>query len=300
MTAPTRPLAGAVAIVTGAGSGLGRSHALALADRGANLVVNDLPSAVDATLTLVAEIQDRGGRAVPVFASAADPASGEQLVRGALDAFGRLDIVVSNAGVLRSDVFPDVDDDNWELHQSVHADGAFRLLRAAWPTLTSQGYGRVVLTTSAAGLFGANGLTSYGASKMAVVGLLRVLAAEAASTDIRVNAVAPLAWTPMSQAGGRVGSTAQFLGSERFSQFAPEHISEVVVLLSRPDCPARGKILTVGGGRVAEVLVGETLGYQGEPLTSEEMLERWDEITDRANVLYPTTLREELAAFVWE
>ena len=295
-----RPLEGSVAIVTGAGSGLGRSHALTLVARGARVVVNDLPTAVDHVREVVAEIGQRGGRAIDALVSAAEPSAGDQLVSRTLNAFGRLDIIVSNAGVLRSKSFPEVDDADWDLHRSVHADGAFRLMRAAWPILSAQDYGRVILTTSAAGLFGAHGLAAYGASKMSVVGLLRVLAVEAGGTGIRVNAVAPLAWTPMSQAGGRIGSTAQFLGPDRFSRFAPESVSEVVALLSRRDCPAQGQIITSGGGRVAEIMVAETEGYRGRPLSSEEMLERWDEITDRSNVAYPSSMRDELAGFAWD
>lgn len=296
---PARSMAGAVAIVTGAGSGLGRAHALALARDGACVLANDLPVAADAVQELATEIIDAGGRASVALVSAAEERAGEQLVARAVDEFGRLDIVVSNAGTLASSLFPGVDDADWELHNVVHAHAAFRLTRAAWPVLMAQDYGRIVLTTSAGGLFGAPGLAAYGASKLSVAGLMRVLAVEAAGTGVRVNAVAPLAWTPMSQAGGRVGSTAQILGSERFATFQPEHVSELVVLLSHPRCPAHGQILTAGGGRVAEVLIAETWGYRGQALNWRELLERWDEVTSRTGLTYPASMREELANFVW-
>jgi len=297
MTAVPKPLAGRVAVVTGAGSGLGRSHAMVLAGNGAKVVVNDLPSAQAEVDDVVASIASSGGVATTCLASAADPASGQAMVEHALDEFGRLDIVISNAGVLRSGVFPDVSDSDWDLHRAVHLDGAFRLVRAAWPTMLAQDFGRIVLTTSAGGLFGAPGLAAYGAAKMGVAGLLKVLAVEAADSGIRINAVAPLAWTPMSQAGGRTGSTAQILGADRFAEFLPGHVSEVMVLLSHPDCPAQGQILTAGGGRVAEVMIAETHGYRGSPLEWHELLQRWDAITDHAGVTYPRSMREELAGF---
>ena len=293
-----KPLSDRVATVTGAGSGLGRAHALALARNGASVVVNDLPSAQQPAEEVVAEIRAAGGTAITALASAADPDSGTAILDRALEEFGRLDIAVANAGVLRSGLFPAVSDEDLDLQRSVHLDGAFRLARAAWPIMLAQRFGRIVLTTSAAGLFGAQGLAAYGASKMGVVGMLRVLAVEAADSGIRVNAVAPLAWTPMSQAGGRTGSTAQILGPERFEQFLPEHVSEVVMLLSHPDCPAQGQTLTVGGGRVAEVTIAETRGYTGEPLGWRGLLARWETICDRAGVSYPRSLREELAGFV--
>jgi len=292
-----KPLTGRVAIVTGAGSGLGRTHALVLARAGASIVVNDLPSAEDAAEETVAAIVAAGGTATTALISTADVEAGEFIVEHAVSDFGTLDVIVANAGVLRSGLFPAVSDEDWDLHRSVHLDGAFRLARAAWPVMQNKDYGRIVLTPSAGGLFGAHGLTAYGASKMGVTGLLKVLAVESADTGIAVNAVAPLAWTPMSQAGGRTGSTAQILGPDKFATFAPEYVSEVVLLLSLEQCPARGQIVTAGGGRVAEVVVAETVGYSGAPLDWREMLAKWDTICDRTAVTFPASMREELAGY---
>ena len=292
-----RPLTGRVAIVTGAGAGLGRAHAKALARAGALVMVNDLPSAQDAAADTVAAIEAEGGGAALALAAAEDPDSGPAIVRAALEHHGRLDIVVANAGILRSETFPHVSTELWDLHRAVHVDGTFHLARAAWPHLEAAEAGRLVLTTSAGGLFGAHGLSAYGASKMAVVGLLRVLAVEAADTSIRVNAVAPLAWTPMSQAGGRTGSTAQILGPDHFASFSPSHVSEMVVALSHPDCPAQGRILSVGGGHVAEVFIAETQGYTGDPLDWRGVLQHWSTITDTEAMSAPRSMRDALAAY---
>ena len=296
MTDNRRPLAGHVAIVTGAGSGLGRAHALTLARLGARIVVNELSTAVNAAKSLCAEIAAAGGEAVTLLASVSDPNSSEQLVAAALDRFDRLDIIVCNAGVLRPGLFPAVDDETWQLHQSVHADAAFYLARAAWPTMIANNYGRIVLTTSSGGLFGAPGLAAYGASKLSVVGVLKVLAVEASETGIRVNAVAPLASTPMSQAGGRTGSTAQILGAA-FDAYSPEQVSAIVAALCHPQCPAQGQVLACGGGRVAEIVIAETAGIRSTQLNCDEVLARWDEICARDTLAVPRTMREELALY---
>jgi len=261
------------------------------------VVLSEHPDSASSANDTAAEIADSGGKARVILADVRDPLTGNHLVDNALDAFGRVDVVVVNAGVLRSSMFPDVSDGDWQLHSSVHVDAAFHLVRAAWPHMASRAYGRVVMTTSAGGLYGAHGLSAYGASKMGVVGLLRVLAAEAIGTGIVINAVAPLAWTPMSQAGGRTGSTAQILGADRFATFAPEYVSEVVLLLSTPDTPADGQVFAAGGGRVAEVVIGETAGYNGPPLDWNGLREQWTTICDRTTVNYPTSMRTALAAF---
>jgi NAD(P)-dependent dehydrogenase (short-subunit alcohol dehydrogenase family) len=290
------PLTGHVAIVTGAASGLGRAHAHALAALGARIIINDLPSSKQAAGGVADNIVAAGGEAVSELVSASDPDAGDRLVDAAMRAFGRLDIVVSNAGVLRAGLFPDVSDEQWRLHVSVHLDGAFRLARAAWPALRAQDYGRIVFTTSSAGLFGAHGLTAYAAAKMGVVGLVKVLALEAGNRGIRVNAVAPLAWTPMSSAGGRTGSAAQILGT-RFEQFSPDCASQVVALLCHPECPANGQIFAAGGGRVAEVVVAESTGYQATSPSWTDLLAHWDQVCARESLSVPRDLRDELAMY---
>ncbi|MGH9035158.1 MAG: SDR family NAD(P)-dependent oxidoreductase, partial [Acidimicrobiia bacterium] len=192
------------AIVTGAGGGLGREHALLLASRGAQLVINDLGGAVDGTgastgpaQKVVEEIEAAGGVAVADTNSVASKEGGEAMVQTALDAFGRVDIVINNAGILRDKSFSNMTDELWDPVLDVHLRGAMCVTRAAWPHLREQNYGRVVCTSSAAGIFGNFGQTNYGAAKMGLVGFTRALAQEGAKHNIKANAIAPVAKTRM-------------------------------------------------------------------------------------------------------
>ena len=197
---------GKVAIVTGAGGGLGRQHALLLASRGARVVVNDLGGSVRGdgsdkgpAETVVGEITDLGGEAVADGSSVATPEGGEALVNTAIDAFGRVDIVINNAGILRDKTFHNMTPDLLEPVIDVHLKGAFYVTRPAWIKMREQGYGRVVNTSSNSGILGNFGQSNYGAAKMGLVGLTRVLAAEGAKYNIKVNAIAPLARTRMTE-----------------------------------------------------------------------------------------------------
>ena len=197
---------GKVAIITGAGGGLGKQHALSLASRGALVVVNDLGGAVDgsgsdagAAQLVVDEIKAAGGEAVADTDSVATPEGGEAIVQTAIDAFGRIDIVINNAGILRDKTFHNMTPDLLDPVLDVHLKGAFNVTKPAWVHMREQQYGRVISTSSAAGVFGNFGQTNYGAAKMGLVGLTRVLAVEGARYNIKANAIAPLALTRMTE-----------------------------------------------------------------------------------------------------
>jgi NAD(P)-dependent dehydrogenase (short-subunit alcohol dehydrogenase family) len=286
---------GKVAIITGAGGGLGRQHAMALAARGALVVVNDLGGAVDgsgsdagAAQLVVDEIKVAGGDAVADTNSVATPEGGEAIVQSALDAFGRIDIVINNAGILRDKTFHNMTPDLLEPVLDVHLKGAFNVTKPAWVHLREQRYGRVICTSSAAGIFGNFGQTNYGAAKMGLVGLTRVLAVEGARYGIHANAIAPLARTRMTE--DIIGSMGDRLD--------PKLVTPVVVYLAHESCDVTGRLFSVGGGRVAEVFIGETNGYVGGDITPEDVAEHWSTITDREGYEVPTSLAEETALFL--
>jgi NAD(P)-dependent dehydrogenase (short-subunit alcohol dehydrogenase family) len=255
---------GKVAIITGAGGGLGRQHALLLASRGAQIVVNDLGGAVDGTgasagpaQQVVEEIEALGGAAVADGNSVASQDGAEAMVKTALDAFGRVDIVLNNAGILRDKSFANMTPDLWDAVIAVHLTGAYNVTRAAWPHLKEQAYGRIVSTSSAAGIFGNFGQANYGAAKMGIVGLTRVWAQEGGKYNIRANAIAPVARTRM---------TEDLLGP-LVEKIAPELVSPVVAYLASAECDVNGEIYSVGGGRVSRIFIGEAPGYFKKDLT---------------------------------
>ncbi|HEY4409016.1 MAG TPA: SDR family oxidoreductase, partial [Acidimicrobiia bacterium] len=286
---------GRVAIITGAGGGLGRQHALLLAARGAQVVVNDLGGAVDGqgssagpAQTVVDEIAKAGGLAVADTNSVASAQGAAATVQTALDAFGRVDIVINNAGILRDKSFANMTDEFWDPVLAVHLTGAAQVTWAAWPHLQAQGYGRIVNTSSAAGIFGNFGQANYGAAKMGLVGLTRVLAQEGKKHDIAVNAIAPVARTRM---------TDELLGPLA-DKVDPALVSPVVAWLAHEDCPVSGEIFSVCGGRVAQVFVGETAGFFKKDLDVEDVRDHFDEIRSRDGYFVPTSARSELKVIV--
>jgi NAD(P)-dependent dehydrogenase (short-subunit alcohol dehydrogenase family) len=275
---------GRVAVVTGAGRGLGREYAIALAARGASVVVNDIGVALDGgggdaapAAEVAAEIERAGGIGLADRNSVATPAGGAALVQGALDAFGRLDIVVNNAGILQDKAFHKLAMDQVDPVLAVHLDGAFHVCLAAWPHLREQAYGRIVNTTSTSGLFGNFGQASYAAAKMGVVGLTRVLALEGARYDIKVNAVAPGALTRMTPSGVVSGPSA----------LATSQVAPVVTYLCHESCAVSGEVLRAAGGHVARVFFGITEGYRNPELTAEDIRDQLEVIRDTSAFSVP-------------
>ncbi|MBK8332110.1 MAG: SDR family oxidoreductase [Acidimicrobiaceae bacterium] len=287
---------GKVVIITGAGGGLGRQHALLLASRGALVVINDLGGAIDgsgsdkgAAEHVVDEIKAAGGEAVADTNSVATPEGGAAIVQTALDAYGKVDVVINNAGILRDKSFHNMTPDLLNPVIDVHLKGAFYVTQPAWVVMREQGYGRIVSTSSAAGVFGNFGQTNYGAAKMGLVGFTRVLAAEGAKYNIKANAIAPLALTRM---------TENLMGGAFGDKLAPGLVSPLVAYLAHEDCPVSGQLFSVGGGRVAHVFIAETQGYFKEDLALEDVRDNWETIIDRDGFGVPGNLAEETAMFL--
>lgn len=283
---------GRVAIITGAGGGLGRSHALELAKRGALVVVNDLGGSVDgqggshtAAQQVVDEIKAAGGEAVASYDSVATPEGGKAIVQTALDAWGKVDIVINNAGILRDASFKNMTPELLEPILDVHVKGAFYVTQAAWASMRENNYGRIVNTSSAAGIFGNFGQTNYGAAKAGLVGFTRVLAVEGAKNNIKANAIAPVAKSRMTE--DLLGPLVDKLG--------PEFITPVVAWLAHEDVPVTGEVYSCGGGHVARVFTGVTRGYTDtESLTIEDIRDNFDQIRDEDGYVVPANLTEEL------
>ena len=290
---------GRTAIVTGAGRGMGRAHALLLAARGANVVVNDLGGAMDGTgadagpaQQVVEEIRAAGGQAVAETSSVATPEGAEAIVAKAVEAFGGVDIVVNNAGILTPHNFPDTGVEDLERNLAVHLGGTFNVTRAAWPQLVKSSAPRVVLTTSCA-LFGSPFLIAYGAAKGGLYGLGRNLAAAGAEHGIRVNLIAPYAKTRMADPdidvneGARTEVAAEDEGPTVFDRLLPENISAVVAYLAHESCELTGEVLSCGGGRVARIFLAETQGFGAAGVTPEDIAANLGPICDERDYYVP-------------
>ncbi|MFP5327352.1 MAG: SDR family oxidoreductase [Acidimicrobiia bacterium] len=281
---------GKVAIITGAGGGLGREHALLLAARGARVVVNDLGGSVtgeggDAgpAHTVAKEIEDAGGVAVADTNSVSTPEGGEAIVQTAIDNFGRVDIVINNAGILRDKTFHNMTPEFLEPVLDVHLKGAFFVTRPAWIKMREQGYGRVINTSSNSGVLGNFGQSNYGAAKMGLVGLTRVLAAEGAKYNIKVNAICPVAKTRM---------TEELLGPLA-DKLDPKLVTPIVAWLAHEDCPVTGEIYSAAGGRIARFFIGLTEGYYNPELTLEDVRDNFDKIRSEEGYIVPSGPGEE-------
>jgi NAD(P)-dependent dehydrogenase (short-subunit alcohol dehydrogenase family) len=268
-----------VVVVTGAGGGLGREYALTLAKEGACVVVNDLGGARDGTGAgsamadqVVTEIKDAGGRAVANYDSVAEPEGAENIIKTAIDEFGKVDGVVSNAGILRDGTFHKMTYENWDAVLKVHLYGGYNVIRAAWPHFREQSYGRVVVATSTSGLFGNFGQANYGAAKLGLVGLINTLAQEGAKYNIKTNALAPIAATRM---------TEDILPPEVLKNLTPEYVAPVVAYLCTEEVPDSGSIFIVGGGKVQRTALFQNDGVTfTAPPSVDDIAGRWSEIED--------------------
>ncbi len=279
---------GQVAIVTGGGGGLGRAYALELARRGARVLVNDLGCARDGTGSsresadkVVAEITAAGGQAAANYESVATPEGGERIVRAALEAFGRVDILINNAGIVRDKSLAKLTPDMWDGVISVHLDGAYHVTRPAFLAMREQNYGRIVFITSATGLYGNFGQTNYGAAKLGVVGLMNSLKPEAARYEIQVNAVAPLAFTRINE---------DVIPVDLQDALKPESVAPLVVYLCSKECAVSGHVYNAGMGYFSRAAIVTSpaagVSLRGQMPTVEGIRDEWDRIDALGNEVY--------------
>ncbi|MFT7091274.1 MAG: 3-hydroxyacyl-CoA dehydrogenase/3a,7a,12a-trihydroxy-5b-cholest-24-enoyl-CoA hydratase [Candidatus Azotimanducaceae bacterium] len=282
-----------VAVVTGAGNGLGRSHALLLGSLGASVVVNDLGAALDGTGSsetvadgVVNEIKAAGGNAVANPDSVID---GEKIIQCALDNFGRVDIVINNAGILRDKSFHKMSDADWDLVYDVHLRGAYKVSRAAFPYMREQGYGRFVMTTSAAGIYGNFGQANYSACKLALHGLSQTIAIEGASKGIKSNTIAPLAASRM------MGSV---MDEETMAMLNPELVSPLAAFLCHESCDSSGGLFEVGAGWISKVQWERSEGAYFDPkgFSIDDVESSFDKINDFSNSSNPKNTGSSLKA----
>lgn len=286
-----------VVIVTGAGGGLGRAHALLFARHGAKVVVNDLGGSThgeganaSAADKVVEEIRAFGGTAVANHDSVTD---GDKIVQTALDHFGRIDVLVNNAGILRDKSFHKMEDADWDLVYKVHVEGAYKTTHAAWPHLREQNFGRVIFTSSTSGIYGNFGQSNYGMAKLGLYGLTRTLAIEGRKNNILVNAIAPTGATRMTEG---------LIPPQVFEQLKPELVSPLVVYLGSAACQDTGGLFEVGGGWVGKVRWERSLGAGFDPragFSPEDVAAQWQRICDFDGAAHPAdnveALREMMA-----
>ena len=270
---------GRVVVITGAGGGLGRQHALLFAEEGARVVVNDLGGDRHGTGSssamadaVVSEVTSAGGEAVANYDNVATLEGGQRVIETALDAFGQIDIVVNNAGILRDRSFHKMTPEEWDAVLRVHLYGSFNVTRAAWPHMRAQRFGRVIVTTSTSGLFGNFGQANYGAAKMGMVGLINTLAVEGVRYNVTANAIAPLANTRM---------TADVIPDDDLARLDPAYASPAVVHLASEECTDTGMIILASAGHYARIGFMQARGVQfHEVPTVEDLALAWDEIVD--------------------
>jgi len=268
-----------VVIVTGSGNGLGRSHALQFAQRGAKIVVNDLGGAIDgsggsseAAEKVVDEIKQNGGEAIANGSSVTDKAGVKKLVEDTMAAFGRIDVLVNNAGVLRDKSFGKMALDDFEFVVDVHLMGSVYCTKAVWPIMVEQNYGRVIMTSSSSGVYGNFGQTNYGAAKLGVVGFMNSLKIEGQKYNIKVNSLIPVAATRM---------TESLMPKEALEKLKPDFVSPAVLFMASEDAPT-GIMLSAGAGvyALAQIIQGPGVALTGDDANPDKIAERWSEISD--------------------
>ena len=295
-----------VALVTGAGGGLGREHALMLASRGAAVMVNDLGSPTmggqdhdpSPAQAVVEEITAAGGVAIANSDSVASREGAESMVASALEEFGRLDILINNAGIIRNRTFLNIGEYEFEPVLDVHVKGCFFVTRPAYEHMKTVGYGRIINTSSGSGLFGSFGQTAYSAAKAAIYGFTRTLAIEGSRYGVHVNAIAPGALTRMTgDVLGDDGAMAEMTGlsgEDLVYQMGPHQVAPAVVYLAHESCSLNGETLSASGGRVGRAFMGVTKGIYEDDLTLETVAERIDEVCDEAGYLVPNNVDQEI------
>ncbi|XP_005096557.1 peroxisomal multifunctional enzyme type 2 isoform X2 [Aplysia californica] len=277
---------GKVVLITGAGNGLGRSYALAFAERGASVVVNDLGgdhsgsgSGTKAADKVVFEIKSKGGKAVANYDSVEE---GDKVVQTALDAFGRIDVVINNAGILRDRSFARISNEDWDIIHRVHLRGSFMVTRAAWPHMKKQGYGRIIMVSSSAGIYGNFGQANYSAAKLGLSALSKTLSLEGIKYNIRSNCIAPIA-------GSRLTETV--MPPDLVAALKPEYVAPVVVYLCHDSCEETGGLFEIGAGWVGKLRWQRTEGVllreKNKAVTAEAVRDNWDRITDFASATIP-------------
>ncbi|PKM22217.1 MAG: serine/threonine protein kinase [Gammaproteobacteria bacterium HGW-Gammaproteobacteria-14] len=285
-----------VVVITGAGNGLGKSHALEFARRGARVVINDLGGSASgdgfnrsAADQVVSEISAHGGEAVANHDSVT---YGDRIIECALDNFGRIDVVINNAGILRDKAFHNMTEEDWDLVYNVHVKGAFKLSHAAWPHLREQSYGRLIFTTSAAGIYGNFGQANYAMAKLGLHGLAQTLAIEGKKHNILVNTIAPIAASRL---------TENILPGPLLKLLKPELVTPLVVKLCHDSHQDSAGLYEVGAGWVGALRWQRTLGHGfpvTAPLTAEQIEEKWSVITDFTHANHPENGPQALAAIM--